>query len=160
MVLVYFPKRDSVTYVHSVTYAPGFSSLPYLCRAASTVALPLSRSLHRHSSIAQCYLHTFIPWVAAQAVRSSGIPKVARSRLTQCSKSCDLQPSPHCSVQYVELRGYCPVYGEGCDQSIGSTVSDAIVRSWLWLTATKSSPFGYFSKLLQVADNWTHILWY
>ena len=47
--------------------------------------------------------------VAAQAVRWSGIPKVARSRLTQCSKSCDLQPSPHCSVQYVELRGYCPV---------------------------------------------------
>ena len=24
----------------------------------------------------------------------------------------------------------------GCDQSIGSTVSDAIIRSWLWLTAT------------------------
>ena len=35
--------------------------------------------------------------------------EVARSRLTQCSKSCDLQPSPHCSVQYVELRVYCPV---------------------------------------------------
>ena len=50
-----------------------------------------------------------IPWVAAHAVRWSGIPKVARSRFAQCSKSCDLQPSPHCSVQYVELRGYCPV---------------------------------------------------
>ena len=25
------------------------------------------------------------------------------------SESCDLQPSPHCSVQYVELRGYCPL---------------------------------------------------
>ena len=45
----------------------------------------------------------------SQAVRWSGIPKVARSQLTQCSKSSDLQPSPHCSVQYVELRGYCPV---------------------------------------------------
>ena len=33
------------------------------------------------------------------------------------------------------------------------TVSDAIVRSWLWLTATRSSPLGYFSKLLQVVDN-------
>ena len=41
----------------------------------------------------------------------------------------------------------------GCDQSIGSTVSDAIVLSWLWLTATRSSPLGYLSKLLQVVDN-------
>ena len=29
--------------------------------------------------------------MAAQAVRWSGIPKVARSRFSQCSKSCDLQ---------------------------------------------------------------------
>ena len=43
----------------------------------------------------------------AQAVRWPGIPKVTRSRLTACSKSCDLQP--HCTVQYVELRGYCSV---------------------------------------------------
>ena len=43
--------------------------------------------------------------------------------------------------------------GGGCDQSIGSTVSDAIVCSWLWLTATRSSPLGYFSRLLQVVDN-------
>ena len=28
----------------------------------------------------------------------------------------------------------------GCDQSIGFIVSDAIVRSWLWSTATRSSP--------------------
>ena len=36
--------------------------------------------------------------------------------------------------------------GVECDhQSIGSTVSDAIVRSWLWSTATRSSPLGYFS---------------
>ena len=39
------------------------------------------------------------------------------------------------------------------DQSIGSTVSDAIVRSWLWLTATRNSPSGCFSRLLQVVDN-------
>ena len=48
--------------------------------------------------------------------------------------------------------------GGGCDQSIGSTVSDAIVRSWLWLTTTRSSPLGCFS-ILQVVDNWPHILW-
>ena len=49
--------------------------------------------------------------------------------------------------------------GGGCDQSIGSTVSDAIVRSWLWLTATKSSPVGCFSALLKVVDNRPHFLW-
>ena len=26
----------------------------------------------------------------------------------------------------------------GCNQSIGSTVSEAIVRSWLWFTATRN----------------------
>ena len=41
----------------------------------------------------------------------------------------------------------------GCDQSIGSTDSDAIVPSWLWSTATRSSPLGYFSRLLQVVEN-------
>ena len=40
----------------------------------------------------------------------------------------------------------------GCDQSIGSTVSDAIVCRWL-STATRNSPLGYFSRLLQVVDN-------
>ena len=34
-----------------------------------------------------------IPWVAAQAVRWSGIPKVARSRLSQCSKSYVCSPA-------------------------------------------------------------------
>ena len=43
--------------------------------------------------------------------------------------------------------------GGGCDRSIGYTVYDAIVRSWLWSTATRSSPLGYFSRLLQVVDN-------
>ena len=28
-----------------------------------------------------------------------------------------------------------------------------IVRSWLWLSATRSSPLGCFSTLQQVADN-------
>ena len=30
--------------------------------------------------------------------------------------------------------------GGGCDKSIGSIVSDAIVRSWLWLIATIGVP--------------------
>ena len=56
--------------------------------------------------------------------------------------------------------GYCRVECGGCDQSIGSTDSDAIVRGWLWSTATRSSLLGYICKLLQVVDNWTHILLY
>ena len=32
-------------------------------------------------------------------------------------------------------------------QSIGSTVSDTIVRSWLWSTVTGSCPLGYFSSI-------------
>ena len=43
--------------------------------------------------------------------------------------------------------------GGGCDQSIGSAVSDVIVRRWLWSTATRSSPLGHFSRLLQVVNN-------
>ena len=48
-------------------------------------------------------------------------------------------------------RGTAHEGGE-CDQSIGSTVADAIVRSWLW-SATRSSQLGCFSTLLQVVDN-------
>ena len=57
----------------------------------------------------ECSISRCIPLVAAQAVRWSGTPKVARSWLTQCSKSSDLQPTPNFTLQYVELRGYCPV---------------------------------------------------
>ena len=60
--------------------------------------------------------------------------------------------SPDCTVQYVELRGYCPGKCGGCDQSIGSTGSDTSVRSWLWSTATRSSSLGYFS--LITASSW------
>ena len=43
--------------------------------------------------------------------------------------------------------------GWECDQSIGSTVSDAIVRSCLWSTATRGFPLDNLSRLLQVVDN-------
>ena len=49
-------------------------------------------------------------------------------------------------------QGVLPMRVGGCDQSIGSTVSDALVRSWLWFTAARSSPVGCFSTLLQVVD--------
>ena len=67
--------------------------------------------------------------MAAHAVGWPGVPKVARSNLSQCSKSCDLQPALNCAIHGAE--GALPCVGWGCDQSIGSTVSDAIVRSSL-----------------------------
>ena len=101
----------------------------------------------------------WIPWVAAQAVRWSGIPKVARSRFAHCSKYCDLQPSPALQCAIRGAQGVLPFVGWGVQ------LVNWIYRllhhcpySWFWLTATRSSPLGYFSKLLQVVDNWTHIL--
>ena len=37
--------------------------------------------------------------MAAQAVRWPSVPKVARSHLSQCSKSCDLQPALNCAIR-------------------------------------------------------------
>ena len=48
---------------------------------------------------------------------------------------------------------------EGATSQLDLLVSHAIVRSWLWLTATRNSPFGCFSTLLKVVDNLPHILW-
>ena len=59
----------------------------------------------------------------------------------------------HIFILSTRLSGGTAHEGGGCDQSIVSTVSDAIVRSWLWSTGTRSSPLGYFSTLLQVVDN-------
>ena len=45
------------------------------------------------------------------------------------------------------LRGCCSMKGGGISESIVYTVSDAIVRSWLWSTATRSRPLGYFGNI-------------
>ena len=39
------------------------------------------------------------------------VPKVARSRLTQCSKSCDLQPALRCAIR--GAQGVLPCVGWG-----------------------------------------------
>ena len=54
--------------------------------------------------------------MAAQAVRWPGIPKVARSRLTECSKSCDLQPALHCAIR--GAQGQLPVLGGGATSQL------------------------------------------
>ena len=57
--------------------------------------------------------------------------------------------SPHLHNAIHGGQGCCPVQGGGGGngQSIGSTVSDANVHSWLWLPANGSSPLGYFSSI-------------
>ena len=49
-------------------------------------------------------------------------------------------------------QGVLPMRVEGASSQL-DLVSDAIVRSWLWLTATRSSPVGCFSALLKVVYN-------
>ena len=75
------------------------------------------------------------------------IPKVARSRLTERSKFCDLQPALHYAIG--AAQGVLPSVGWG----VRPFNWIYRLRSWLWSTATRSSPLGYFSKLLQVVDN-------
>ena len=55
--------------------------------------------------------------------------------------------------RYIYARGTQAVLPMRVGQSIGSIVFDDIVRSWLWSSATRSSPLGYFNRLLQVVDN-------
>ena len=93
---------------------------------------------------------------------SGRIGKVVASLAEGCEVARS-NPNPGAELHRFILRtrrsGGTAQKGVGCGQSIGSIVSDAIVNSWLWSTATSSSPLGYFSRLLQVVDNWPHILW-
>ena len=59
--------------------------------------------------------------------------KVARSILAEATEIYTRQEA-------LKGGGGTADEGGGRDQSIGSTVSDAIVRSWLWSIAIRSSP--------------------
>ena len=84
-----------------------------------------------------------IPWVAAQVVRWSGTPVDERSSPGWCNKSCDL--SAALTSCYTWSSWGTAHEGGGCDQSIGSTVSDEIIHSWVFSTATRNSPLDFFS---------------
>ena len=73
------------------------------------------------------YIPKYFSLINLLAVSVCNVPKVARSRLHECTKSCDLQPALHSAIRLAQ--GVLPCVEWGCDQSIGSTVSDAIVRS-------------------------------
>ena len=49
--------------------------------------------------------------------------------------------------------GVLPIRVWGNGLSIGSTVSDAIVCCWLWSTAARSCPLGYFGIITASSDN-------
>ena len=56
--------------------------------------------------------------------------------------------SPHLHSAIRGAQGVLPcIGGGGNDQSIRSTVPDAIDRRWLWSTAIRSSPLEYFSSI-------------
>ena len=69
--------------------------------------------------------HTF-PWTRVRAPVATASLAICRPRLHRAIRGA---------------QGVLPMR-EGCDQSIGSTISDAIVQSWLWSTATRSTQFG------------------
>ena len=56
-------------------------------------------------------LFPLLPWVAAQAVRWPGALKIARSHLSQCSKSCHLQPALNWAIR--GAQGVLPCVGWG-----------------------------------------------
>ena len=56
-------------------------------------------------------------------------------------------------ILYTRRSGDTAHEGGWYDQSIRSNVSDAIFRSWLWLTATGDAHWDTSGDLLQVVDN-------
>ena len=105
-----------------------------------------------------CYVH---PHPLSQSTLSSRIGKVVASHAEGCKVAGS---DPGCGwaapiyTMHEALRGYWP-WGWGVRPV--NLISDAIVRSWLWSTATRCSQFGYFNRFLQVVtvDNLPHILW-
>ena len=85
--------------------------------------------------------------IAVLYTLSGRIGKVVASHAEGCNVARSIQAVAelHRFVLCTRRSGGTAHVAGGCDQSIGSTVSDAIVRSWLWSTATRSSPLGYFS---------------
>ena len=124
---------------------PQFTFLEYLI----TLILP---------SFTRNILLSYITWKWILLYTLSGcIGKVVASHAEGCREKSQLRL--HSLIQCTTNSGGTAHEARGCDQSIEFTVSDGIVHSLLWSTATRSSLLGYFSRLLQVVDNWPNILW-
>ena len=156
-------KNGWVKFNHLYTHQG--SLLIHISRALSrklTVILLLPKaSTHHPSNLTSAYpvptLRLLPPlnhreWPHRQCVglaypRTSVRATVAAASVAICS--------PH--LQHAIRWAQCRVRSNG--QSIGSTVSYAVVHSWLWSTATRNSHWATSVALLQVVDNWPHILW-
>ena len=62
-------------------------------------------SVKKNVKVHQIFLFTNFPQ------KIPGVPKVARSHLNQCSKSCDLQLELNCAIR--EAQGVLPCVGWG-----------------------------------------------
>ena len=71
-------------------------------------------------------------------------PRVVAARLAIC------RPRLHFAIRGAHVVLPLRVWSATSQLDL---VSDSIVRSWLWSTATKSYPLDYFSIFLQVVDN-------
>ena len=74
--------------------------------------------------------------------------KVVASHAVGCKIESRLWLRLHRFIQCTRRSGGTAHEGGGCDQSIESTISDAIVRNLLCSTATRSSTLGYFSSII------------
>ena len=111
-----------------------------------------------HCKAVREWMHPVSPKTPIPQSKSHNSTKVGCSLVTCCIKSCNLQSAFHRAIRGAHKP--CPVKGWGNGESIISAVSDAIVRSWLWPTATRSSPLSYSAALLLVVYNWLEIMWY
>ena len=105
---------------------------------------------YRKKNTIECVVQLISSYMIAFYTLSGRIGKVV-ARLPCMLKVATLQDripavaELHRFILCTRRSGGTAYEGGGCDQSIGYTVSDAIVRSWLWSTATRSSQLGYFS---------------
>ena len=101
------------------------------------------------------WLISNLPPIRPQQLQPIPEPEWLHSNVPKLLGSIPLTTLMICSPQlYVQvaIKGFSPVKGGDNYQSIVSTVSDAIVRSWLWSTATGNCPLGYFSII--TASSW------
>ena len=90
-----------------------------------------------HAEVPRSYIYTLSGRIGKVAASHAEGSKVARLN--------NIAAELHRFILCTTRSGGTGHVGGGCDQSIGSTVSDAMVLSWLWSTAIKSSALGYFT---------------
>ena len=105
--------------------------------------------------LGRCLRYFVLPFLGYCSAESCSAADTHRNLLDRVLSTCFLTGG-ECNIAHrrsTRRSGGTAHEGGGCDQLVGSTVSNAIVLNWLWSTEPRSSPLGYFSRLLQVDDN-------